>query len=71
MESLKPLREMAASLSLAVDEILITEHMLAAQRQSVANKIETFFEEFNTIIERHKQKLLNVATRKICEKMEN
>ena len=62
METLKPLREMAACLSLAVDEILITKHMLAAQGQSV---------EFKTIIERHKQILLNVTTRKICEKMEN
>ena len=71
MESLKPLREMASSLSLAVEDIQTTEHLLAAQGQSVANKIETSFEEFHTIIERRKEQLLEEARRKVSEKMEN
>ena len=69
--SLKPLREMASSLSLAVEDIQTMEHLLAAQRQSVANKIETSFEEFHTIIERRKEQLLEEARRKVSEKMEN
>ena len=71
MESLKPLREMASSLSLAVEDIQTTEHLLAAQGQSVANKIETSFEEFHTIIERRKEQLLEEARRKVSEKIEN
>ena len=71
MESLKPLREMAATLSLVVEDIQTMEHELADQGQLVTNKIETSFEEFHTIIERHKQKLLEEAKRKVREKMEN
>ena len=71
MESLKPLREIASSLSLAVEDIQTTEHLLAAQGQSVANKIETSFDEFHTIIERRKEQLLEEARRKVSEKMEN
>ena len=71
MESLKPLREMAACLTLAVEDIQTTEHQLAAQGKSVANKTETSFEEFHTIIERRKQKLLKEAETKVSEKMEN
>ena len=47
------------------------EHLLAAQGQSVADKIETSFEEFHTIIERRKEQLLEEARRKVSEKMEN
>ena len=71
IESLKPLREIASSLSLAVVDIQTTEHLLAAQGQAVANKIETSFEEFLTIIERRKGQLLEEARRKVSEKMEN
>ena len=71
MESLKPLREMASSLSLAVEDIQTTEHLLAAQGQSVANKIETSFKEFHSIIERRKEQLLEETRRKVSEKMEN
>ena len=71
IESLKPLREMASCLSLAVEDIQTMEHLLAAHGQSVANKIETSFEEFHTIIERRKEQLLEEARRKVSEKMEN
>ena len=49
MESLKPLSEMAACLLLAVEDIQITQHLLASQRKSVANKIVTSFDEFHTV----------------------
>ena len=71
MESLKPLREVAATLSLAVADIQTTEHELAIHGESVAIQIETSFEEFCTIIERRKQQLLEDARRKVSEKMEN
>ncbi len=71
MESLKPMREVAACLSLAVEKIQTTENELAAQGESVANKIETSFEEFHTIIERHKQQLLEKARKRVSEKMAN
>ena len=71
MESLKPLGEMLAGLSLAVEDLQTMEHLLAAQGESVANKIETSFEELHTIIERRKQKLLKEAKRKVSEKMAN
>ena len=71
MESLEPMREVAANLSLAVEEIKTMEHQLGAQRESVAYKIETSFEEFHIIIERHKQKLLEEANKKVSEKMKN
>ena len=71
MENLKLLREVTASLSLAVEDIQTTEHELAAQGESVANKIETSFKEFHSIIERHKEQLLEETRRKVSEKMEN
>ena len=71
LENLKPLSEVTANLSLAVEEIQTTEHELAAQGESVANKIETSFEEFHSIIERRKEQLLEEARRKVSEKMAN
>ena len=71
MVILKPLREMVASLSLAVEEILTMERKLEAQGESVANKINTSFEEFHTIVERRKQQMLEEARRKVSKKMEN
>ena len=70
-ENLKSLREMVSSLSPAVEEIQTMEHLLAAQGQSVANKIKTSFEEFHTIIERRREQLLEEARRNVCGKMEN
>ena len=71
IERMKPLREVAASVSLAVEDIVTTEHLLAAKGESVANKIETSFKEFHSIIERRKEQLLEEARRKVSEKMEN
>ena len=71
MESLKPLREVEDSLSQALKEVSHTEHEVEAQGDSVANTIETSFEELHTILETRKQQLLEEAGRRVREKMEN
>ena len=70
MESLKPLREVEDSLSRALEEVSHTEHEVEAQGDSVANTIETSFEELHTILETRKQQLLEEAGRRVREKME-
>ena len=70
MESLKPLRGVEDSLSRALEEVSHTEHEVEAQGDSVANTIETSFEELHTILEARKQQLLEEAGRKVREKME-
>ena len=70
MESLKPLREVEDSLSRALEEVSHTECEVEAQGDSVANTIETSFEELHTILETHKQQLLEEAGRRVREKME-
>ena len=62
MESLKPLREVEDSLSRALEEL--------SQGDSVANTIETSFEELHTILETCKQQLLEEAGRRVREKIE-
>ena len=70
MESLKPLREVEDSLSRALEEVSNTEREVEAQGDSVANTIETSFEELHTILETRKQQLLEEAGRRVREKME-
>ena len=70
MESLKPLREVEDSLSRALEEVSHTEREVEAQGDSVANTIETSFEELHTILETRKQQLLEEAGRRVREKME-
>ena len=70
MESLKPLREVEDSLSRALEEVCDTEREVEAQGDSVANTIETSFEELRTILETRKQQLLVEAGRRVREKME-
>ena len=70
MESLKPLREVENSLSRALEEVSHTEREVEAQGDSVANTIETSFEELHTILETRKQQLLEEAGRRVREKME-
>ena len=69
MESLKPLREVEDSLSRALEEVSHTEREVEAQGDSVANTIETSFEELHTILETRKQQLLEEAGRRVREKM--
>ena len=70
MESLKPLREVEDSLARALEEVSHTECEVEAQGDSVANTIETSFEELHTILETRKQQLLEEAGRRVREKME-
>ena len=70
MESLKPLREVEDSLSGVLEEVSHTECEVEAQGDSVANTIETSFEELHTILETRKQQLLVEAGRRVREKME-
>ena len=71
MDSLKPLREVEDSLSRALEVVCDTEREVEAQGDSVANTIETSFEELHTILETRKQQLLEEAKRRVREKMEN
>ena len=71
MESLKPLREVEDSLSRALEEVRSTEHEVKAQEESVANSIETSFEELLMILETRKQQLLEEARRRVREKITN
>ena len=71
MESLKPLREVEDSLSQALEEVCNTEREVEAQGDSMANTIETSFEEFHTILETRKQQLQVEAKKKVREKMKN
>ena len=70
MDSLKPLREVEDSLSRALQEVSHTEREVEAQGDSVANTIETSFEELHMILETRKQQLLEEAGRRAREKME-
>ena len=69
MESLKPLREVEDSLSRALEEVSHTEREVEAQGDSVANTIETSFEELHMILETCKQQLLEEAGRRVREKI--
>ena len=69
MDSLKPLREMEGRLSGAVEEIKRAQLQLEAQAVSVANNINTSFEELHTILERRKQQLLEEARREVNSKI--
>ena len=69
MESLKPLREVEDSLSRALEEVSNTEREVEAQGDSVANTIETSFEELHMILETCKQQLLEEAGRRVREKI--
>ena len=71
MDSLKPLREVEDSLSRALEEVCNTEREVETQGDSVANTIETSFEELHTILETRKQQLLEEAKRRVREKMDN
>ena len=71
MESLKPLREVEDSLSRGLEEVSNTEREVETQGDSLANTIETSFEELHTILETCKQQLLEEAKRRVREKIEN
>ena len=69
MDSLEPLREMEGRLCSAVEEIKRAQLQLEAQAVSVANNINTSFEELHVILERRKQQLLEEARREVNSKI--
>ena len=69
LDNLEPLREMEAHLSGAVEEIKRAQLQLEAQAVSVADNINTSFEELHMILERRKQQLLEEARREVSDKM--
>ena len=69
IDSLTPLREMEGRLFSAVEEIKRTRLKLEAQAVSVANNINTSFEELHMILERRKQQLLEEARVGVNDKM--
>ena len=69
IDSLKPLRKMESCISNAVEEIETERLKLEAQAVSVANNINTSFEELHMILERCKQQLLEEARREVNDKI--
>ena len=70
VESLKPLTQAGESRTRDLEDVCNTARDVEAQGDSVANTIETSFEELHTILETHKQMLLEEARRRVRGKME-
>ena len=68
---LEPLRKMKVELSHAVEEIQTTQHEIEAQGDSVADHINTSFDELQKILENRRQRLLKEAALKVREKLEH
>ena len=68
---LEPLRKVKVELSLAVEEIQTTQHEIEAQGDSVANHINTSFDDLQNILENRRQGLLKEAALKVREKLEH
>ena len=71
MEDLEPLRKVKVKLSHAVVEIQTTQHEIEAQGDSVAEHINSSFDELQMILENRRQRLLNEAALKVREKLEH
>ena len=70
IEQLDPLNEVKVSLSHAVEEIKITKGDIETQGRSVAEYIDSSFDELQKIIENRRQELLNETALKVTEKLE-
>ena len=71
MADLEPLRKVKVELSHAVEEIQTTQHEIEAQGDSIADHINSSFDEFQKILENHRQKLLKEAALKVMGKFEH
>ena len=69
IEDLYPLEEVKVSMSQAVKEIQFTQSEIEAQRDSVNNKLESWFEHLHKIIEQRKQELLKEVSTKVTQKL--
>ena len=70
MKALEPLRQVGDGLSRAVEEVKSTRHEVEAQGVSVAQTINTSFDELHQIVEKRRQELLDEARRRVQEKVE-
>ena len=70
LEELKPLIEVRASLSHAVEEITTTKQEVVAQGDSVVNTIQTSFKNLHEVLHTREQELLKEAERRVQEKVE-
>ena len=70
MRMLEPLRKVAESLSLAVEEVQITKQEVEAQGISVASTIQSSFDELFEMMKKHKQEMLDKAEKLVQVKMD-
>ena len=70
LEKLEPLKTQSSSLSHAVEEVRNTKQEVEAQRDTVANTIETSFKELRDILDNRERELIGEADRLIQEKMD-
>ena len=70
MRMLEPLRKVAESLSLAVEEVQITKQEVEAQGISVASTIQSSFDELFEMMKKHKQEMLDKAEELVQVKMD-
>ena len=68
---LEPLKKVKVELSHAVEEIQTTQHEIEAQGDSVADHINSSFDELQKILENRRQELLKEAALKVREKLEH
>ena len=69
MKELEPLRQVGDGLSRAVEEVKSTRHEVEAQGESVAQTINTSFDELLQVVEKRRQELLEEAGRRVQEKV--
>ena len=70
LEELKPLVEVRASLSHAVEEITTTKQEVIAQGNSVANTIQISFKNLHEVLHTREQELLKEAERRVQDKVD-
>ena len=70
LEELDPLREISVCLSQAAEEVQTTKHEVEAQGRTVADTIQTSFDELHKILEKRRQEMLSEAEGLVQEKIE-
>ena len=70
IEHLEPLKDVKVNLLHAVEEVKISKNDLEAQGASLANDINSLFDELQKIIESRRQELLKEAALKVTKKFE-
>ena len=70
VKELEPLRQVGDGLSRVVEEVKSTRHEVEAQGESVAQTINTSFDELLQIVEKRRQELLEEAAKRVQEKVD-